>query len=78
MVESTWCITSFHNLMYITHNRVYQGEGGREGARVADGGSRAVPYVRERFRQRVPSPALARNKHKSSEAYLAAPRRTLK
>lgn len=52
-------ITSFHNLMYITHNRVYQGceSEGRRGS--GEGwqarGSRAPPYVQDRFRQRVPS-----------------------
>lgn len=51
MVESLPGITSFHNLMYITHNRVYQGceserrgkvWGGGEGGNQED---RVLPYV---------------------------------
>lgn len=78
--------------MYITHNRVYQGarararDGGESevgrmrvaSPRIADAATPYV-YIGPVSAKSAPSATvLARNKHKSSEAYLAAPRRTLK
>lgn len=49
MVESLPGITSFHNLMYITHNRVYQGcesERRGEGVGVVRVATRRIAYYR--------------------------------